>query len=259
MSLFNWFRKTPAPVEPSQPRTASGLQMDATMPIHPAARTAANAAPPGNASLSRRQERQAMRELLYAVVRESMNKMGVLSSSYKFKVLSLDSRGRQYMVMMDVAKLETEDAARLSDIENLIAQTAKARNGILVTAVYWRVSEKVSTQLPHSQPMPLFSDSTPSPVRAAVPVAAAAVAATALADVASVSRAPYEPLHPDEMAAFHQALAAASQPSRSPLGPLADTVQTGSGPVPVSRDTGFPDTELDERAAPLSATQYGEL
>ncbi|MGQ0711363.1 MAG: hypothetical protein ACT4NV_16645 [Rhodoferax sp.] len=231
------------------------------MPIHAAVKLPTPAAL-GAASQSRRQERQAMRELLYTVVRESMNKMGVLSSSYKFKVLSLDSRGRQYMVMMDVANLETQDAVRLGDIENLIAQTAKARHEILVTAVYWRVSEKVSTQLPYSQPMPLFGDSVPAPLRpaAAAPTPAAVAApATALpvAAAAAAPRSPYEPLHPDEMAAFHQALAAASQPARTPLGPLADAVQ--AGPLPASRDSGFADTELDERAAPLSATQYGDL
>ena len=69
-----------------------------------------------------------MRELLYTVVREAMNKMGVLSSSYKFKVLSLDSRGRQYLVMMDVQRLQTGEVGRLAEIETLIAQTAKARH-----------------------------------------------------------------------------------------------------------------------------------
>ena len=45
----------------------------------------------------------ARRELLYAVVREAMVRAGVLSSSYKFKVLSLDPRGRQFLVMVDLA------------------------------------------------------------------------------------------------------------------------------------------------------------
>jgi hypothetical protein len=43
------------------------------------------------------------REMLYAVVREAMVRAGVLSSTYKFKVLSLDPRGRQFMVMVDLA------------------------------------------------------------------------------------------------------------------------------------------------------------
>jgi hypothetical protein len=45
------------------------------------------------------------RKLLYAEVRESMTRAGILSSSYKFKVLSLDSRSDQYLIMMDLGRL----------------------------------------------------------------------------------------------------------------------------------------------------------
>lgn len=257
MSLFNWFRKSKPAAVPTAPRTASGLPVDATQPIHPGARSPAPVSQPGAHPALRRQERQALRELLYTVVRESMNKVGVLSSGYKFKVLSLDSKGRQYLVMMDLAPLQPEDVARLSTIEHLIAQTARARHDILVTAVYWRISEQVSTQLPNSQPMPLqFADSTPAGLRSSpAPLAAAAVGVVS----SRVSAA--EPLHPDEMAAFHQALAAASRPVAPQAqgnAPLAETVKTG--PLPSSsRPSGFADTEMDDRAVPLSATQYGDL
>jgi hypothetical protein len=33
-----------------------------------------------------------------------MTRAGVLSASYKFKVLSLDQRGNEFIVMMDLAK-----------------------------------------------------------------------------------------------------------------------------------------------------------
>ena len=46
----------------------------------------------------------ARRELLYAVVRDAMTRAGVLSAGYKFKVLSLDARGRQFLVMVDLAR-----------------------------------------------------------------------------------------------------------------------------------------------------------
>lgn len=173
-----------------------------------------------------------MRELLYTVVRESMNKMGVLSSSYKFKVLSLDSRGRQYLVMMDLQRLQTGEVGRMAEIETLIAQTAKARHDILVTAVYWRLSDQTGA---HAVPA----------ARGAAPIAAAAQPA----------RSAYEPIQADEVDAFKKALAAAPRPAAStPPGELVH-----SGPMLPPADTGFADTEVDDRATPLSATQYGDL
>ena len=65
------------------------------------------------------------RELLYTVVRDAMVRAGVLSASYKFKVLSLDQRGRQFLVMMDLAREYGGETARLSEIEALIAQTPR--------------------------------------------------------------------------------------------------------------------------------------
>jgi hypothetical protein len=88
------------------------------------------------------------RELLYTVVRDAMVRAGVLSASYKFKVLSLDQRGRQFLVMMDLAREYGGETVRLSEIEALIAQTAKARYDILVTAVYWRINDHVAVGMP---------------------------------------------------------------------------------------------------------------
>ena len=62
---------------------------------------------------TRKGERMARRELLYAVVRQAMMRAGVLSSGYKFKVLSLDPRGHQFLVMIDLARTYGGDAGRL--------------------------------------------------------------------------------------------------------------------------------------------------
>lgn len=51
-----------------------------------------------------RLKRHARREQLYVGIREAMTRAGVLSASYKFKVLSLDQPGDKFMVMMDLAK-----------------------------------------------------------------------------------------------------------------------------------------------------------
>jgi len=74
------------------------------------------AMPARSASSTRKGERMARRELLYAVVRQAMTRAGVLSSGYKFKVLSLDAKGRQFMVMIDLARTYGREATRLSDI-----------------------------------------------------------------------------------------------------------------------------------------------
>lgn len=175
-----------------------------------------------------------MRELLYTVVREAMNKMGVLSSSYKFKVLSLDARGRQYLVMMDVARLQTGEVARMSEIETLIAHTAKARHEILVSAVYWRVSDQVSSRLPSGR--------------------ATAVAPTVESAVRAAPVKPaFDPINADEVEAFKKALAGSQRTPTIP-GELLH-----SGPLLPAAETGFADTEIDDRATPLSTTQYGDL
>src|SRR2546427_10325473 len=67
---------------------------------------------------------------------------GVLSASYKFKVLSLDNVGQRFVVMMDLARAYASETARLSEIEAMLAQAAKARMGAVVTAVYWRGSDQ---------------------------------------------------------------------------------------------------------------------
>src|SRR5574343_431788 len=58
--------------------------------------------------------------LLYTVVRDAMVRAGVLSASYKFKVLSLDQRGRQFLVMMDLAREYGGETARLRSEERRV-------------------------------------------------------------------------------------------------------------------------------------------
>jgi hypothetical protein len=242
MSLFRWFsKKTTAP--PSIEESSGLGHIDATQPYPSGGRSRSKGpqSVPGSAA-NRKSERLERRELLYAVVRGSMTGAGLLSSSYKFKVLSLDSRGRQYLIMMDMARPNVSDPQRLSDIEIHIAKVAKSRHDILVTAVYWRVNEHVTTGLAHSA-NPVVIPSGPAALPAAVAPAVVTPAASR-----------YEPLQPDEVAAFKQALA--SNPSPSALSAPGEIVRSGrrnpSPPV-------FQDTELDDRNSPLSGTQYGEL
>lgn len=276
MSLFNWL--SPSKKKPAKPAPeSSGLsRMESTKPYSPAQHAApaqANGQP-----ANRKNERMARRELLYTVVREAMVRSGVLSSGYKFKVLSLDARGLQFLVMVDLAAGYGRETASLAEVEALIAQSAKARYGIIVTSVYWRMAEHVAVgqpakpasaahKVPVSRPAPLEAEhSQPAPLYAA-PVSQPAPLEPAPVPVRP--RSQFEPIQADEVEAFKKALAAGVTG--------ADAIQAGhSGPV-VAKDfegspkhgpqsytllTGYEDTEMPEEDRPmpaLSATQYGDL
>lgn len=274
MSIFSWMFPAQKPAKALA--ESSGLsRMEPTRPVgkRPGAKdTAVNNAQPAN----RKSERMARRELLYVVVRESMVRAGVLSAGYKFKVLSLDARGRQFLVMVDLARNHGCETSRLAEIEALIAQGAKSRYDIIVTAVYWRTNEHVAvgdpTQARHkdldSQPAALDSQpvaldaqpqAQPAPVAAAVP---------------PPPRSRFEPIQADEVAAFKQALAAGVVNPAAAAATAVGVVSHGAsakafdgsgrhGPQSYTLLTGFEDTELpdsDQRVpASLSGTQYGEL
>jgi hypothetical protein len=220
---------------------------------------------PASASARRKAERAARRELLYTVVREAMVRAGVLSASYKFKVLSLDTEGRQFLIMMDLSESAGGDPGSLSEIEALIAQSAKARHNLLVTAVYWRVNDGVSVGPAEGRQPPRQADSHPMPLDSQpVPLHSAP---QPLEVVAATTRGPaYEPIQADEVEAFKRALVAGSRPA-----PLSATPEAGvaravdgkaHGPRSFTLLTGYEDTELpetDPKSPVLSGTQHGEL
>lgn len=266
MSLFSWL--FPASQPPKVQAESSGLsRMEPTRPAMKG--QAGKDAGGGNGQpANRKGERMARRELLYAVVRESMTRAGVLSAGYKFKVLSLDARGRQFLVMVDLARAHGGETARLAEIEALIAQSAKSRHDILVTAVYWRTNEHVAIGDPgerrqaggsDSQPVPL-DDHPREPPAPPAPVAARRTASR------------YEPIQPDEVAAFKRALAAGvSNPAAAAAaavgvshGASARSFEGSGmhGPQSYTLLTGFEDTEMadsEQRMPSLSRTQYGDL
>ena len=248
MSLLNWFsprRKRDA--QDSEPASSGLSRIESTKPAHQLRNGSGGHAAPAN----RKQERMERREMLYAVVREAMVRAGVLSSSYKFKVLSLDSRGHQFMVMVDLANGAASDTTRLAEIEAMVAQAAKARYSIAVSAVYWRANEHVAIGDPAnhtahkpliSQPMPLETHSGPAELREAPPLPGRR----------------YDPLRPEEEAAFRKALDAGMRGEQA----LA-AVNAGKNPQNYTLLTGFEDTEItggdDGVHEHLSKTQYGAL
>jgi hypothetical protein len=216
MSLLRWFaRKSDAEAAPSSSLRES----------RPAA------------AESRKNERNARRERLYDVVRHSMANAGVLSSAYRFKVLSLDGRGRQFLVMVDLVGAPGGDTADLGRIEAAMQQSARVQHGIAVKAVYWREALETGQRA-----------AVPSVPATQVRPAAAAVAAAPAASFGADA----DPLLAEEIAAFRQALTEGGER------PAARALDGASVPAPQSYTllTGFEDTEIRE---PLSTSQHGDL
>jgi hypothetical protein len=244
MSVFNWFSRKPLPQQRHGSPGDDG-QAGAVARRDPG---------PGG----RRSERSERREQLYGVVRDVMVRAGVLSASYKFKVLSLDNVGQRFVVMMDLARAYASETARLSEIEAMLAQAAKARMGAVVTAVYWRVSDQnaAAQAQAHSATAARVPRST---APAAVP---AAVALDASPQRRRQDMAPFEPIDDQEMAAFKLAVAAVPAAGRA-AGPAAAAPagvrRSGPllGPGAGERAADFPNSALDH--LDLGVTQYGEL
>lgn len=252
MSLFKWFsgKSTPTSaasakdsgsvVRDSRGRSQSSREKPAPLP------SSTVAVDPGNRSEERKVKRHARREQLFLAVREAFIHAGVLSATYRFKVLSLDQAGNEFLVMMDVDQSFDHRAEKLAQIEARIVQIAKTSYEIRVTTVYWRVSTSAMTR--NAKPAPL----------AVVPAAAVPLVEAASPPPKKASGFRYDPIQDEEVAAFKQALMAAS--ANSPVS--ADTAgKARSGPRSYTLLTGFEDTEMHESAGMpvLSATQYGDL
>lgn len=282
MSLFSWFTRKS---KPGAQRPAAGASGRSNGPgsSPQAGRHGAPPAPQPPASSpdqASRGERSERRELLYTAVRDAMVRAGVLSAGYKFKVLSLDQRGAQFLVMMDMAPEYSGDMQRLTEIEGLIAQSARARFGIVVPAIYWRTNPQIVVgaavrqavaAAPVQSRVPEFTaPAAPVTPMAARPAAQPSQAAPASRPAPLVPPAPpaaarpaeqrFEPIAADEVAAFKQALASAATAP-------APGVATRSGPLlpPHPVLTGYEDTVMPDQdghgagGSDLSRTQYGDL
>jgi hypothetical protein len=214
----NWFSKKRA--------AAGGFASDSE--LFDQAHAAKSATAGSRNPAGRKSQRLEQRELLYAVVRETMARLGLITSSYKYKVLSLDTQGRQYLIMMDFKKDMQSQAPLMSEIEHLLTQEAHSRHGIQITGLYWR-----------------FSDYKPldghEPATHGAKVKPAAVAAATPAPIN-----PVKPIAPEPVDA------------RKALEKVLDKPREQREAAP----SAFPDTQLidhEERVFPLSATQLGTL
>jgi hypothetical protein len=171
MAWLDWFTGNKKSVDSARAKH-SGSDMPSTLDSiqpgmpRPLVNNAAQAASAQRLE-QRRNERNARRELLFQVVRESMVRVGVLSSAFKFKVLSLDQRGRSFLVMIELSAEFSGEAEKLAEIEAMIAHSAKTRYEIIVQAVYWRYFNLASSQA-SSQVNNVTAVSAPAPLLGAI-------------------------------------------------------------------------------------------
>lgn len=232
MSFLRWFSAKPRQVRSAS--SAAATQGDKSAISLPGRLTPEAGAPEDE----RKVKRHARREQMYVAIREAMIRAGVLSASYKFKVLSLDQGGEEFLVMMDLERGVAHPAPQLPSFEALIVQSAKLRFEITVTAVYWRLHDAASIGKPASQAA--ANPASRQPLKPVPPR--------------------HQPIQADEVAAFQQALQAAS--ARRPAAVAEQGVKMRSGlRLSGPRFDDFEDTEVTESASSsvLSNTQYGEL
>ncbi len=205
--------------------------------------TPSRAATPA-AALTPKQQRATHREQLFGVVRENMIRAGVLSSTYKFKVLTLDPAGQQFIVMVDWQPgAARTDSATNQTLELGLQQLARERLGFRVKAVYWRHTGGESPRASRSNP------TSATPVTPATPEAAHVPAAMA------ASASPHDPhaVSEDELMAFRAAL---RSPAGAPAPVMADPRQGDAAdfqPTVITDDA--PTTDFGA----LSETQFGRL
>ncbi len=181
----------------------------------------------------RRGRRILRREQLFAVVRESLIRGGVLSTSYEFKVLTLDANGDGFLVLVDLAlPAVTMPDEYLLEIERWVQSSARARHGMDVRGVYWRRLAE------HDQ----RGIALKAAVSAQRRVAAPEVSPTAIPVPPASAPGRMQAVAADELEAFREAL-------------HADPGQR----YPVQHVPGQPEPESHSDFSALSETQYGKL
>ncbi len=247
MSIFSWLFSKPV----QKPKPASAVQRQVAQQKQPVT-------PPAGVSADLKQQRQDRRDHLYSVVRDAMLRSEVLASHYKFKVLSLDTQGRQFLVMMDLLGEQILHPQQLIAIETMISHSAAQRYALQVKAVYWRQAEPaappVAVPSAVAAPSPVVAAAAPRPPLPVVPD----VVAPTPRGRGGVKTQGFDPIGADEVLAFKNAIGA----HQTPVAPEATGQPQVSGLRNAAAMTGFEDTQLlepDETVSPLSRTQFGDL
>lgn len=221
MFMFNWLRsRNTAKGRNGNPGKGRRSFVQTTLPL-----------------ISPRKGRRILRrEQLFSVVRESMIRGGVLSTSYEFKVLTLDADGDGFLVLVDLAlPAESMPDEYLLEIERWIQNSAQSRHDMKVRAVYWR---RKST--PDQKGMALKAAVAAQTRREPAGQRDTAIAAPER----NPEHARVQGVQADEVEAFRRALQKAANPIRRPV----------SG-----EEVNLPTPESHSDFSALSETQYGKL
>ncbi len=182
----------------------------------------------------RRGRRILRREQLFSVVRESLIRAGVLSTSYEFKVLALDSSGDGFLVLVDLSlSADVMPDEYLLEIERWVVQSARSRHTMQVQAVYWRrkaLQDQRGVALKASVAAQTRRETTGTAPMGDLPTDSPATRV--------------RPLAAEEVAAFRQALESPALP-----------VHRMERPTESKDDK----SKIDSGFSELSETQYGKL
>jgi hypothetical protein len=180
----------------------------------------------------RRGRRILRREQLFSVVRESLIRAGVLSTSYDFKVLALDTSGDGFLVLVDLAlPADAMPDEYLLEIERWIQGSARSRHSMEVQAVYWR------RKAVHDQRGIALKAAVAAQTRREAAVHGTAIPAPDM----SPPNERVQTVAPEEVSAFREALRSPAIPAHR-MEPLPE--------APPETHSGFSE---------LSETQYGKL
>ncbi len=198
LNMFGLFKQKP----PSAPRTPFGEGPVTDI---------------GPRRMSLEERKQVRREMVYQSVRENLLLLEIISGMYKFKAVGLDERQHRFMVVVDVATgfvaRRGGTVLRLNDVEKFLSERTYAQYGVRIDAIYWRFHPGITNFVRGARP----GDSGKTVVPKAAPAPAPAMAAQSRA-VKPVSR--HEPVSPEEMRAFEQAIAHGVKPPPLHLGEL---------------------------------------
>lgn len=152
-SLTRRLHRSPA-AQPPQPLATEEAILTPEPPT-PAAQPPASvaSAPKKEAANQQKQQRSAQREQLSQLVQESMLRAGIVGTAYKFKALSLDTHGEQFLVLFDLEGqgIDTQHSHLNRIGENLKILVQARAPSLHVKQVYWHVnnpSEKPATPRP---------------------------------------------------------------------------------------------------------------
>lgn len=98
------------------------------------------------------------KDLIYGLMRETMIRAEILSSYYRFQVLTLDPEGLVQKVIVDLAPRYAGNPELLVRLEGLIARKAASLVGMRVAGIYWRNDPALDGDAPTDPQAPVAGD-----------------------------------------------------------------------------------------------------